>query len=151
MMKKFMQLIAAVKAVASLAFTAQIMLVTVVSMFFHRDGIPISYIWQMIFLALIYGCLQLVVFSDNYFAQMKTPGRTLLLGASMFAVLAAFAVLFRWFPVGTLSNWLIFTGLYAAVFLIAVFALRTVFRLSGIKYTQMLATYQAEHDIIDAT
>ena len=145
-MKKFMQLIAAVKAVAALAFTAEIMLATVVSMLFGKDGVPVGYIWQMMFLALIYGCIQLVVFSDHYFPQMKTPGRILLLGASMFAVLAAFAVLFQWFPVTILSNWFVFIGVYVAVFLIAVFALRTVFRLSGVKYTQMLAAYQANHD-----
>ena len=57
-MKKFMQTIAAVKTVAALAFTAQIMLATVVSMLFSRDGIPVRCIWQMIFLALIYGCLR---------------------------------------------------------------------------------------------
>ena len=142
-MKKFIQLIAAVKAVASLAFTAQIMLATVASMLFNRGSIPISYIWQMIFLALIYGCLQLAAFSENFFRRMKTPGRMLFLAASMFAALTVFAILFQWFPLENLINWLIFIGLYAAVFLIAVFALRTVFRLSGIKYTQMLVAYQA--------
>ena len=145
-MKKFMQTIAAVKAVASLAFTAQIMLVTVASMLFSRESVPISFIWQMIFLALIYGCLQLAAFSENYFKRMKTPGRMTFLGLSMFAALAVFAIIFHWFPMQNLLNWLIFIGLYAAVFLIAAFALRTVFRLSGIKYNQMLAVYQASHD-----
>ena len=145
-MKKFMQLIAAVKAVASLAFTALIMIATVASMIFGRDSLPIGYIWQAIFLALIYGIVQLIAFSENYFKQMKTLGRMAILGVSMFVALAAFAIMFRWFPVQSLENWLIFIGLYAAAFLIAVFALRTVFRLGGIKYNQMLAAYKAGHD-----
>ena len=145
-MKKFMQFIAAVKTVAALAFTAQIMFVTVVSMFFGREGVPISYIWQMIFLALIYGCLQLAVFSENYFRRMGTTGRMALLGVSMFVALSGFAVIFQWFPALNLANWLIFAGLYTAAFLIAAFALRTVFRLGGLKYTQMLTLYHTDHD-----
>ena len=145
-MKKFMQLVAAVKSAASLAFTAQIMLVTVASMLFNRDGISISFIWQMMFLALIYGCLQLIAFSENYLGKMKTPGRVMFLGASMFVALASFALVFQWFPTRNMLNWLIFIAFYAVVFAVAVFALRTVFRLSGIKYNQMLAAYQANHE-----
>ena len=69
-----------------------------------------------------------------------------ILGASMFMALAVFAVIFQWFPVRNLANWLIFAGMYIAVFLVAVFALRNVFRLSGITYNQMLAAYKASHD-----
>ena len=61
-MRKFMKLTAAIKTVASLAFTALIMIATVASMVFGRDSIPVSYIWQAILLALIYGSIQLVRF-----------------------------------------------------------------------------------------
>ena len=145
-MKNSMQIIAAVKAVASLAFTALIMMITVASMIFSRDSIPLSYIWQAIFLSLIYGCFQLIAFSENYFKQMKTFGRMTILGVSMFMALTGFAITFQWFPMQKLMNWLVFLGLYIAVFFIALFALRTVFRLSGIKYNQMLAAYKAGHD-----
>ena len=145
-MKKLMQLVAAVKAVASLAFTALIMVATVASMIFGKDSIPIGYIWQAIFLALIYGIIQLVAFSENYFKQMKTLGRMAILGVSMFVALAVFAIIFQWFPMQKLVYWLIFAGLYSTVFLVAVFTLRTVFRLSGIKYNQMLAAYKARPD-----
>ena len=142
-MKKFMQFVAAVKAVATLAFAAQIMIVTVLNMLLGRDNILIAHVWQMMFLSLIYGCLQLLAFSDNYFKDMKTPNRIALLGVSMLVVLAVFAVIFNWFPTQNPINWLIFAGLYIIFFLVCVFALRTVFRLSGIRYNQMLAAYNA--------
>ena len=146
-MKKSFQFIVAVKAVASLAFTAQVMLATVVSMFFGRESIPVSALWQMLFLALFYSCSQFFIFSENLPFQIKTYGRIALLGLSMFTVLTIFAIVFKWFPVQNLQNWLIFIGLYAAVFLIALSALLTVFRVSGIKYNQMLAAYKQYHDV----
>ena len=145
-MKNFMQSLAAVKAAASLAFTAMIMIVTVISMIFGRAGVPIGYIWQMIFLALIFGLVQLIALSENCFKHMKTPGRMTVIGIAMLAALAIFALIFQWFPTGIPVNWLIFVGLYAAVFLIAVFTLRAVFRLSGVKYNQMLAAFKAGRD-----
>ena len=145
-MKRFMQFIAAIKSVAALAFTALIMLATVLSMLFGRDGIPISYIWQMIFISLIYSCIQFAVFSESYFMKMKTTGRTTILGVSMLLVLSVFAIAFQWFPVQDPMNWVIFVGSCAAVFVIAVVALRTVFRLGGIKYDQMLAVYKANRE-----
>ena len=146
-MKTIIQSITAIKATASLAFTAQIMIFTVVSMIFSRQSIPIGYIWQMMFLSLIYGAVQLLAFSENYFKKMKTLGRISITGTTMFAVLALFAFTFKWFPIYSLINWLIFVGLYAVFFLVAVFALRTAFRLSGIKYNQMLAAYKAGNDM----
>lgn len=145
-MKKFMQFIAAVKAIAALAFTAQIMLAVVASMLLRRDAVPIGIIMQMMFLALIFGCAHLFVFAEGNFKQLKTPGRLAVLGAIMFAALAGFAAAFSWFPAQNPLNWLVFAGIYAAAFLIAVIALRTVFRLSGVKYNRMLAIYNAEND-----
>jgi len=145
-MKKLMQLIAAIKAIASLAFAALIMAVTVVSMLYGRDSVPISYIWQAIFLALIYGCVQFIAFSESCFTRMRSIGRLAILALSMFTALAVFAVMFRWFHIHSLMNWLVFAGLYVVVFAVATFTLRTVFRLSGIKYNQMLAAYNGSHD-----
>lgn len=144
-MKKFIQLIAAVKTVASLAFTAGIMLVTVGAMFLGKDTIPLGLIWQAVFLALIFGGLQLLAFSDNAFARAGTPGRMAFLGVSMLAVLALFALAFKWFPAGSITNWLIFIGLYAAVFAIATIVLRLVFRMGGLKYDEMLSAYKSRH------
>jgi len=142
-MKNLMHIIAAVKAVASLAFTALVMMVTVVTMLAGQDSIPVNYIWQIVFLSLIFGCLQLIAFSENSFKKVNTPIRMIFLGLSMFVVLVVFAIVFTWFPAGNIVNWLIFSGSYAAIFMISVLVLRTVFKLSGIRYNQMLAAYKA--------
>ena len=145
-MKKFAQFVAAVKSIAVFAFTALVMLVTVASMFLGKDSIPISYIWQMIFLSLIFGCLHLYSFSEHETKKMNLPGRLAVLGVPMLLVVSAFAFFFGWFPANSVVNWLIFVGLYTGIFLIAVFVLRIVFRLSGIKYDRMLAAYKASQE-----
>ncbi len=145
-MKRFLQFIMAIKTTAALAFTAEVMLVTVVSMIIGRDGIPVSYIWQMIFLALTFSKIQYFVFSENTLGDMKTTGRMALLEGAMLAVLAVFAFAFRWFPAERVTNWLIFIGVYAALFHIAAFALRIVFRLGGMKYNELLIAYNARRE-----
>ncbi|MFV0401605.1 MAG: hypothetical protein ACK5LX_13455 [Oscillospiraceae bacterium] len=142
-MKKFMQLVAAVKTPASFAFTGGIMLLTVASMFLGKDAVSVGLIWQAIFLALIFGVLQFIAFSDRAFPRMGTPGRMFFLGVSMLAVLAVFALVFRWFPLGSVVNWLVFAGLYIAVFAIASIALRIVFRVGELKYNELLAAYKS--------
>ena len=145
-MKKAIRIIAAIKTVAMFAFTGAVMLTVFVSMFLGRDSISISYIWQIIFLSLIYGSLQLLAFSESTLGSIGTTGRMTLLGLSMLVVLAAFALIYRWFPVQNPVNWLIFAGLYAAIYFIAVLAFRFAFKLGGIKYTELLIAYKARHE-----
>ena len=145
-MKKFLQSVGAIKTTAAFAFTGLVMFATVASMFLGRDSISIGYIWQMIFLSLIFGCLHLHAFSEHLAKKTNMPGRMAVLGLPMFLALSAFAHFFQWFPTNSPVNWLIFIGLYAGVFIIATFALRTAFRVSGIKYNQMLAVYKASRE-----
>ncbi|MDL2232752.1 hypothetical protein LJC63_04130 [Ruminococcaceae bacterium OttesenSCG-928-L11] len=145
-MKRFFQLIMAIKTTAAFAFTGGIMLLTVGTMLYGRDSISVSLIWQIIFLALIFGCLQFVTFSENTLGRMGTPGRMTVLGVSMLMVLAVFALIFRWFPMQSLVNWLVFIGLYVVAFLIATLALHTVFRLGGMKYNELLVAYKARRE-----
>ncbi|MCL2047077.1 MAG: hypothetical protein FWG88_11940 [Oscillospiraceae bacterium] len=143
-MKKFLQTIAALKAVAALAFTAQIMVVTVATMLLRKNSIPISYIWQMVFLALIFSAVQILAFSENRFEKTKTSARLTFLGLTMLFILACFAIAFKWFPLQNPVNWIAFTGSYIAVFFVSLFTLRIVFRLGGIEYTQMLNVYKGQ-------
>ena len=143
-MKKFIQLVAAIKAAASLAFTAGIMLITVGAMLLGQNAIPTSIIWQAVFLALIFGTLQFLAFTDHVFPRMGTAGRMAFLCLSMLAVLALFALVFRWFPAGHIASWAIFLGLYAAVFAIATIALRIVFRVGELTYNDSLAAYKTK-------
>jgi len=145
-MKRTIQIIAAIKTIAMFAFTGGIMLSVFASMLLGRDSISISSIWQIIFLSLIYGSLQLAAFSENTLGRMRTTGRMTLLGLSMLAILSAFALIFEWFPVQIPANWLIFAGLYVVVFFGAVLAFRIVFRLGGIKYNELLIAYNARHE-----
>lgn len=145
-MKKFMQLIAAIKSIAALAFTGGIMLVTVASMLLGKEFVSVGIIWQTIFLALIYGVLQYIAFSENVFARMRTPGRMTILSLSMLIALAAFAIVFQWFPIGNIINWLIFLGIYCVVFVVATIALRIVFHVGELKYNNLLAAYKARQE-----
>ena len=145
-MKRTIQIIAAIKTIAMFAFTGGIMLSVFASMLLGRDSISLSSIWQIIFLSLIYGSLQLAAFSETMLGRMRTTGRMTLLGLSMLAILSAFALIFEWFPVQIPANWLIFAGLYVVVFFGAALAFRIVFRLGGIKYNELLIAYNARHE-----
>jgi len=145
-MKRAIQVIAAIKTISMFASTGAMMLTVFVSMFMGRDSIPISFIWQIIFLSLIYGSLQFIAFSENTLGSMSTTGRMALLGVLMLVALAAFALIFGWFPAQNPANWLIFAGLYAAIFFIAILVFRIVFKLGGMKYNELLIAYKTRHE-----
>ena len=131
---------------ASLAFAAGIMLVTVAFMILGRDVISISIVWQAIFLALIFGVLQFLAFSDKTFPRMRTFGRMSFLSISLLVMLAIFALVFKWFPANSILNWLIFIGAYAAFFTVAAVALRIVFRVGELKYDELLTAYKTRQN-----
>ena len=145
-MEKLVRFSAALKAIASLAFTGQVMFVTVISMFMGKDVIPVGYIWQMVALSLIFSLLHLHAFSEHETKKLGKSARLAILGVPMLLALSAFAYFFNWFPIDDVINWLMFIGLYVGIFLIASFAFHIAFRLGGIKYNELLASYKSKQE-----
>ena len=144
-MKKLILFFTGMKVIGAFAFTGQMMFFTVASMFFGRESISIGYIWQMIVLAMIYACLHIHAFSEHESKKLSKNSQLAVLGVPMLLVISAFAYFFQWFPSSNPVNWLIFVGIYTAVFLIAIFAFRIAFRVTGLKYNDLLAAYKANN------
>jgi hypothetical protein len=145
-MKKFLWTVIAIKAPAAFMFTGAVMWITVMKTFFGEETIPVDFVWQLIFLALIFGTLHLLAFSENTLGRTGTPGRIAFLGLTMLAVLVVFAFAFRWLGENSAVSWPVFIGAYVLLFLAVTGVERIIFRLGGKKYHDMLTTYKARQE-----
>jgi hypothetical protein len=145
-MKKFLWLSIAIKAPAAMMFTGAIMWITVLKTFLGEPAISVDFIWQLIFLSLIFGALHLLAFSENTLGRMGTTGRIAFLGLTMLAVLVVFALVFRWIGGNNAMSWPVFIGAYVLIYLAVTVAERILFRLGGKRYHDMLTTYQARRE-----
>jgi hypothetical protein len=145
-MKKFLWTVVAIKAPAVFMFTGAIMWLTVMKTFWGEDTIPVDFIWQLIFLSLIFGALHLLAFSENTLGRTGTPGRIAFLGLTMLAALVVFALVFHWLGENNAMSWLVFIGAYVLIYLAVNVVERILFRLGGKRYHDMLTTYKARQE-----
>jgi hypothetical protein len=141
-MKKFIEILTAVKNFTAMVFAGMIMLFVVVGYFFGLSSISFSLIWQAIFIALICGTLHFLAFSD-YVVKVKGLLRLVLFAVPLYVVVGAFAVFFRWFPIN-LGSWVVFTVVFLAGFGVLAGVYHVYFKIAGNKYNQMLDIYQSK-------
>lgn len=142
-MKKFIEILTAVKDIAAMTFAGMMMLFVVVGYFFGLSSISFSLIWQAVFIALICGILHFIAFSDYVVKEKGYPFRLTLFATPLYLAVGAFAVLFKWFPID-LGSWAIFTLVFAAGFGALAGVFYVYFKITGNKYNQMLAIYQSK-------
>lgn len=78
-----------------------------------RQGI--MYCWSIFGACVCAVALQFVFFTPVLIKKMPYAMRLLFFGLCLYAVLAGFAVMMAWFPMGDLGAWASFTMIYLAV------------------------------------
>lgn len=141
-MKKFIEILVAVKSFAAMAFTGVIMLYVVAGYFFGISSISFSLIWQAVFIALLCGLLHFIAFTDYVFKKTGYLHRLLLFAAPMYLALGVFALAFKWFT-PTLVAWVIFSIVFLAVFGLLTAVIQIYFKITGNKYNHMLDVYKS--------
>lgn len=142
-MKKLVEIIVAVKYTAGMAFTGMIAMYLVFSDWLMGEvAIPHTIVWQALFLALLLGVQQFVCFTDYVLKNASNKKRLVLFSIKFYITISIFAVLFHWFPL-TPANWLLFTGIFLAVFVIVAAVFSIYFKITGNKYNQMLDAYRS--------
>ena len=109
---------------------------------FPRGALPQEMVWQLLLLSAAATLLQFVFFSGKAVKRLSYLWRMALFAVLMLAVVSACAVGFGWFPVESAANWLLFTGVFLALFAGISLAFEVGFRLRRKVYDDALGRYK---------
>jgi len=143
-MKRLLEVSVAIKSVAGLVFAGQILVFVIVGTFFGLTDMPFAFIWQAVVIAAVTGVLHYVAFTEEVIKKMKYSLRLVVFSIPLYAMLAAFAAVFQWFPSGVVS-WFLFTAVFIFVFGIFNTAFEIYSRITGKKYNESLSAYKRYH------
>ena len=141
-MKKFLQVVIAVKERAALSYTAAMFIYMFFLWVFKQETAPLPVLFSLMIVCVAAGTMQLVAFSDLLFKKLAYGWRMVVFVIPFGAVLTAFAVGFGWFPTENAGAWVTFGVIFIAIFLAITGGIEIYYRLSGRKYDDRLDWYR---------
>lgn len=145
-MKRLLKVSVAIKSVAGLVFAGQVILYMIIGTIFGLSSMEFSFIWQAIALASITGILHYIAFAESVIRNMRYTLRCVVFLIPLYAVLAAFALVFQWFPPRVVT-WSIFTLIFLVVFGILTAAFEIYSKITGKKFNESLDAYNRKGSI----
>ena len=145
-MKKLFEISVAIKSVAAMVLAGQIFLYVIIGSFFGLTSIEFSFIWQAIVIAAITAILQYIAFTEDVIKKMRYSLRLLLFALPLYTILAAFAIIFRWFP-ANIYAWLTFTLIFLVIFGAMNAAFEIYTRVTGKKLNECLNAYNSKNAV----
>ncbi len=145
-MKKFFQVVGAIKECASLCYTGAMCFYLFFLFVFRQEGAALPMLFSLLVVCVAAGTLQVVAFSDLLFKKLAYGWRMVVFAIPFFAVLTAFAVGFGWFPTESVGAWATFVVIFIVIFLFITFGIELYYRLSGRKYDDRLDWYRRDRD-----
>lgn len=144
-MKNFWEGLVEWKTNASLMFTGSIILCAAISLFVKETAVSITVIASLLVLSAAGTFLQFLAFTDHIIKKMRYTLRMAVFAVSFFALIAANARIFRWFPFDK-SRWLIFTAIFLVVFTGMTIGFEIYYRATGKKYDGLLGQYRRQRE-----
>ena len=145
-MKKFLQIVIAIKERASLSYTAAMFIYMVFLWVFKQEAAPLSMLFSLMIVCVAAGTMQLVAFSDLLFKKLAYGWRLVVFVIPFGAVLTAFAVGFGWVPTEDVRAWVEFGVIFIVIFLAITAGIEIYYRLSGRKYDDKLDWYRRSRE-----
>ena len=137
-LKRFSEVVFSVKINACLSLTAMALIGSLVELIWSISLITPWRIIQYAALSFIASLLQYLCFDPHVIKKLSYAVRSLVFLPCLLAVLIGFAAMFRWFPMGELTAWIIFLAIFAAIFLGLLVGFEIMFRVTGRRYTALL-------------
>ena len=139
-MKKLFEVSVAIKSVAAMVLAGQIFLFVIIGSFFGLSSMDFSFIWQAIAIAAITAIIQYIAFTEDVIKKMRYSLRLVVFSIPLYAILATFVVIFRWFP-ANIYTWLTFTLIFLLIFGAMNAAFEIYTRVTGKKLNECLNAY----------
>ncbi len=141
-MKRFFEIVIALKSAVGLCFTGAMFFLLLVAWVLGMESLPVSYIVSLLVISIIGGSLQVVAYTDLLIKHMPYTRRILVFIVPFFITLVAIAAAFEWFPLGQAGAWLIFAGIFLAIFVAVSVGFEIYFRIAGKRYDGLLGQYR---------
>ena len=144
-MKKFFDVVVAVKERAALNYTAAMCFYIFFLWVFKQEAAPLSLLFSLLVVGAAAGVMQVVAFSD-LLKKLAYSWRMVLFFVVFGAILTAFAVGFHWFPTDQTGAWAIFGVTFVLIFAAIAAGIEIYYRASGRKWDDRLDWYRRHKD-----
>lgn len=144
-MKRFLRFVMEWKTWACLMFTGTMALYLVICLALGERAAPVSTLWSLLLVSALGTLLQCLCFTELVIRRMRYTGRLALFFLLFLPALSAVAWAFRWFP-GEAGSWLVFLGIFLAVFLVMTLGFELRFWADGKRYDGILGQYRRQRE-----
>ena len=141
-MKKFFDVVIAVKERAALNYTAAMCFYIFFLWVFKQEGASLPMLFSLLVAGVAAGLMQVVAFSDLVIKKLAYSWRMVLFFVVFGAVLTGFAVGFGWFPTDRIGAWVWFIISFLVIFVAITAGIEIYYRASGRKWDDRLDWYR---------
>lgn len=143
-MKKFFDVVVAVKERAALNYTAAMCFYIFFLWVFKQEGASLPMLFSLLVVGAAAGLMQVVAFSDLFLKKLAYGWRMVLFFVVFGAILTAFAVGFGWFPTDSAGAWVSFAVIFVLIFAAITAGIEIYYRASGRKWDDRLDWYRRQ-------
>jgi len=115
------------------------------TLFSSGAGLSFNTILQLAAFALITAVLAVLFFSERFFKKTRFICRLLFFFLLTTVEVSVLAVIFKWFPINKIHNWIVFILLFIAGSTIGLGFTMLKLKLEKKKYGKLLAAYKSQH------
>jgi len=115
------------------------------TLFAFNSGLMYSTIMQIAGFSLIMAFFTVLLFSEHIQIKIRFLFRGFLLLIVTLITASIFAVIFKWFPINNIKDWIGFVLCTIVCFIISFILTLLKLKLEGKKYTKLLEDYKARH------
>lgn len=145
-MKKFFEVVLAVKERAALNYTAAMCFYLFFLWVFKQDDASLPMLFSLLLVGVAAGLMQVVAFSDLLIKKLAYGWRMILFFVVFGAIITAFAVGFGWFPVENAWAWVSFGVTFLLIFAAITAGIEIYYRASGRRWDDRLDWYRRNRD-----
>ena len=145
-MKKFFDVVIAVKERAALNYTAAMCIYLFFLWAFQQEGASLSALFSLLLVGVMSGLVQVVAFSGLIIKKLAYGWRMVLFFVVFGAILTVFAVGFGWFPVENAWAWVSFGVAFLLIFAAIAGGIEIYYRASGRRWDDRLDWYRRNRD-----
>lgn len=145
-MKRWMKGILEWKTAVALSYTACMAIYMAIAALLGEATMELRTVFGMLAMCMAGSAIQYVCFTENVIRRMRYSLRLALFAALFLPVMVLMAVFMRWFPLENPGAWLLFIGLFVAVFVVMTLGFEVYFRIVGRRYDGLLGQYRLQRE-----